>query len=64
MRRHPTVLPDGCSRGHRERALRRLTQPLTLMEALRRSAELCDLERVRQVRPQVNAVELGDEEDE
>jgi hypothetical protein len=34
------------------------------MEALRRSAELCDLERVRQVRPQVNAVELGDEEDE
>jgi hypothetical protein len=34
------------------------------MEALRRSTKLCDLERVRQVRPQLNAVELEEEEDE
>jgi hypothetical protein len=66
MRRHvsPRVLPGSCSREHRERVLWHLTQPLNLMEALRRSAELCDLERVRQVRPQLNAVELDEEEED
>jgi hypothetical protein len=49
MRRYvsATVLPDGCSRQHRERVAfesDRVARPL---------AEPCDLPRVRQVRPQL-----------